>query len=130
MKLNQITEFPIFDEVLNYKIKLAINILSTRLVKLSKSVTKDVKRQIPKYYADFKLIVDKPFVFHMDSNTFKSHTMKLIKVYNSTHLVSEFKERFSDSCLGLMMTDNKEKACASDSQCFEYFLQEDASGRI
>lgn len=127
LKLNQINEFPGFDDVLNYKLKLAIDILTERLTLLSNIVTRNVKKQIPKYYENFKLIVNTPFIFNNDNNAFKSHTLKLKKYYNDTNLITQFKERFSDSCLSLLMKNNEEKKCVTDDSCFEYFLQENAS---
>jgi len=128
-KLYGTGKFKGLDEVLNYKLKLSVYTIHERMGVLAKNATDSVKKQMPQYWNDFKLLVDKPYnskqVNRFDVE--RRDSEKLVK--GDSKPEKRFDEKFSDACLGLLMKDIGSELCSTEPDCFTYFLQENASGK-
>jgi len=119
-----------FNQVTNYKLKTSIHTLVNRISSLAERVTDSVKALTPEYYKQFQLLINRPYIIE-DSQIISLFSQKESNHNGSVkNLVTRFDENFSDKCLDLMMKQDiytNSSSCTTDPQCFEYFLQENAS---
>lgn len=124
VKLHELESFNGLNEDLSHKLKFSISILNKRFSKLADTVTALVQNEAGSYFTDFQLLINRPYLFDNFRNL--KH-LNLNISYNGDDLDTEFNEDFSDKCLSLLMKNNNHKDCQTDSQCFDYFMQENSS---
>lgn len=129
-KLNQVQKFKGLDEVLNYKLKLSVHVINKRIIALANKTTDVVKNQEPQYWNAFKLLVDRPYDPKVVQKVTGIVDGNYRKSFNNSRPERRFDEKLSDACLTLLMKDIETKSCGTDTDCFQYFLIENASGKI
>lgn len=125
--MHELESFNGLNEDLSHKLKFSISILNKRFSKLADTVTALVQNEAGSYFTDFQLLINRPYLFDNFRNL--KH-LNLNISYNGDDLDTEFNEDFSDKCLSLLMKNNNHKDCQTDSQCFDYFMQENSSGLV
>ncbi len=131
IKLKDLNLSTKFDQALNYKLRTTLHSLTKRLSSLADRVTASVKTLTPVYYDQFQLLINRPYIIEdVQVSLLIPNQQKLDDSSPGTNLAKSFDENFSDKCLDLLMKQDVQtgnSSCTTDPQCFEYFLQENAS---
>jgi hypothetical protein len=117
-----------------YKFVKIFQLLEKRIEDLSRSIMLNVKQKDERYFDNFMILIDRPFVWRPQSTISADHSIVInSKIYESSLIQNEiknFNEKSSDSCFTHLLggISNNNECRATNEECLNIFLNSESTG--